>query len=389
MHYLNLPAAALATNFWLTVMGAAPLQAVTAEDLVRELLALACEAGSLRDLEAAAGRIATIRSTKIWVRHARGGPRGWRLDVTAESGVVRLDGRGRVGAPLAIEARYTSVGSVEPSLLVVAGADCQVESAERLRYGDDGRPWAIEFLDAAFEPDGSTRALNPAVPDGVDPGGTTVALIDTGINYLLPEIARRLARTPEGEALGRDYQDMDDRAFDVPVHRLFSRHDHGTRIASLLLREAPVVRLVPFRYPHARMERMRALIAAAAAAGARIVNVSLAGPDAAPWRWFVEAARREPGLLFVIAAGNHGRDLDQRPVFPAAAGLDNFLVVTSASADGALTRGANWGAKSVDLMVRGENLEVLDVSGRSIRVSGSSYAAARRGPLRLRAGRRS
>ena len=125
------------------------------------------------------------------------------------------------------------------------------------------------------------------------------------------------------------------------------------------------------------MTRMAALIEDAAAHGLRIVNVSLAGIDRAPWLPFLEAARRHPEILFVVAAGNHGLDIDRQPVYPAAFDLDNMLVVTAADEGGRLSAGANWGVRSVDLMVPAQDLPALDVDGRRRPVSGSSFAAAR------------
>jgi subtilisin family serine protease len=79
----------------------------------------------------------------------------------------------------------------------------------------------------------------------------------------------------------------------------------------------------------------------------------------------------------VVAAGNDNRDLDHRPVYPAALTLDNLITVTAARADGHLARGVNWGPRTVDLMVEADGLLALGFDGRRSPVSGSSYAAAR------------
>jgi subtilisin family serine protease len=82
-------------------------------------------------------------------------------------------------------------------------------------------------------------------------------------------------------------------------------------------------------------------------------------------------------MLFMVAADNHDRNIDQQPVYPAAFDLDNMIVVTSATAEGQLTMGVNWGPTAVDLMVPGEGVLALDFNGERRWVSGSSYAAAR------------
>jgi subtilisin family serine protease len=111
--------------------------------------------------------------------------------------------------------------------------------------------------------------------------------------------------------------------------------------------------------------------------GVRLLNLSLDSVDRNDWLPFLSAAETHPKMLFTIAAGNYDRNIDQQPVYPAAFHLENMIVVTSATREGRLTMGVDWGPASVDLMVPGENLLALDFDGERRLVSGSSYAAAR------------
>lgn len=122
---------------------------------------------------------------------------------------------------------------------------------------------------------------------------------------------------------------------------------------------------------------MTGLVEHAAAHGARIMNLSLAGNRRSEWLAFYEAAMRHPEMLFIVAAGNNGRDLDRRPIYPAALPLDNLIAVTSATTSGHLTAGVNWGREVVDVMVAAEGVAVIDFYGRRRFVSGSSYATVR------------
>jgi subtilisin family serine protease len=79
-------------------------------------------------------------------------------------------------------------------------------------------------------------------------------------------------------------------------------------------------------------------------------------------------------MLFVISAGNDERDIDLHPIYPAALGLPNAIVVTSGLDDGRLAPGSNWGRKSVDLVVPAEDVAVVDHLGAAALGSGSSYA---------------
>jgi len=286
-----------------------------------------------------------------------------------------------------LELSVPAAGGARPQVMVQYGPDCAPALARRLRYDavDGTRPARLEHLQADLVTVSFTEDLDPPVPPGTDPGGITVAHIDSGVNYLLPHIAGRLARDASGTALGYDYWDGDPRPFDLDTSRsVFFPLRHGTAVASILIAEAPEVRLLPYRYPRGRMERMADLIAAAHAAGARIVLMPLGSNDATEWEAFRRAAEARPDMLFVVSAGNNGRDIDTAPVYPAAFPLANMITVTSADAFGRLAPGSNWGRRSVDLMVPGEGIETIDHRGAVAPASGSSFAVPRVAALAAR-----
>jgi hypothetical protein len=280
---------------------------------------------------------------------------------------------GRVPGPVTVR---------EKELLVIADADCKVRYGRRIEYAADGRAREIRFLRADLSDSGAGELLDAPVPVTPDPGGVAVAHVDSGVNYLLPQIARRLARDADGAALGYDWWDMDARPFDQdPSRSPFFPQRHGTRTASLLLDEAPYARLIPYRYPRADMSRMASLVDAAAKAGTRIVTLAMGSNVRAEWQAYEQAVRRHPEMLFIASAGNDGRDIDREPVYPAALELENQLTVTSAEEDGRLARGSNSGKRAVHLLVPAERVLVTDFDGRRVFASGSSYAVARAGAL--------
>ena len=370
----------------LSLGGPAAGQTATVEPaaLVRSAIDLACGARTQAEVHALRLRLPLLAGRPAWrpVTLSRLGWRG-RFDVTGGRLILeRIAPEGRFERISAqfdaqFDPRHDADGR-RPLLLAMTDGHCAIRTARRLHYDDDGRPDWLEWLDGVLEPTGEREQLNPPVPDGPDSGGVPVALVDTGVNYLLPAIGARLARDPDGVLLGYDYWDLDRRPFDAhPVHSPFFPARHGTQTASLLLAEAPVARLFAYRYPRPDMSRMAALIEDAAAAGVRLVNLSLVGTAAAEWRGFEAAALRHPEILFVAAAGNHGRDLDLRPAWPAALPLANLIAVTAAGANGELAPGANWGRASVDLMAPAEGVLVTGFLGEPRLVSGSSYAAVR------------
>jgi len=275
--------------------------------------------------------------------------------------------------------------SLRPLATTLAGSDCAVFHGRLIRYDAEGLARTLELYGAGLSAPQAAEPLNPPVPEGRDPGGVAVALFDSGLNYALPPFAQRLARDSEGRSLGYDFWDLDERPFDShPTVSPFFPFRHGTAVASVLLNEAPAARLLPYRYPRPDMGRMADMVEAAAGVGAVIAAMPMASDNPADWRAFAAAAEARPEMLFVVSAGNNGRDIEEAPVYPAAFGLENLLVVTSAETDGQLAAGANRGAESVDLMVPAENLPVVDFTGAPNRGSGSSYAVPRVAALAAR-----
>ncbi len=255
---------------------------------------------------------------------------------------------------------------------------------------------SIETLDENLQPVGEPDWLNPPLefiervragarrPAG-DSGPVRVGMVDSGVNYRLDEINRRLARAPDGQLIGYDFWEMDDLPYDShPVNSGFFVQHHGTRSASLLLREAPAIELVPYRYPRPDMSRMQALVEHASRHGVDILGMPLGSNRAEDWGSFARAANAHPRMLFIVSAGNDGRDIDIDPVFPAVLGLDNMLVVTSAGDFVIPAEGVNWGRRSVDYLVPAERRVALDYSGQQTLVSGSSYAVSRVAALAAR-----
>ena len=316
-----------------------------------------------------------IRDRAMGTRHSLMLPDGARirLDRIESDGILR-----RVVASYAEPAR----SGRRPVLLAVAGSACNVMAGRRIAYYADGVPRSIEYLLSSLDRAVQIEPLNPPVPaapaSAVEGPGVPVALVDSGVNYLLPEIASRLVRDEDGALVGFDFWDLDARPFDSnPARSAFHPQRHGTRTASLLLEEAPVATLVPYRYPRHHMSRMPELIEHAAAAGVRIMNISMGSRRRSEWTDFETAARAHPAMLFVVSAGNDDADIDETPVYPASLPLDNLLTVTSSDHSGLPARGSNWGRESVDLAVPAEQVLVTGFDGRVREASGSSYAAVR------------
>jgi len=171
----------------------------------------------------------------------------------------------------------------------------------------------IAFLLVFGPHDGLARGKDPRVPPGTDPGGVAVALISAGIDYTLPQIAGRLARDGEGDVIGWDFVDGDALPF-APADG--EGPSGATALASAILAEAPAVRLVPVRVDIGQAGSVSKALAFVAKTPARAVLLTALAPNG-DWGLFRLAAREFKQLLIVV------------PADPAAADLDNVLLIES------------------------------------------------------------
>ncbi len=372
--------------FWLLLICAA---AVANEWQPRRLLEFAvatCHAWQATTEPSPGFATGSIVKSEIKFRETTVGTR-YRLEVD-NNALVELDVIDRTGQPT----RFISTlfgGLGDPLVLLSLSSDCNLQAARKINYSEQGQAIDIVSLNTDLEPKGEPDWLNPPLefierdPDQAlklpaDAIPLRIGMVDSGVNYRLPEINRRLARDADDRLIGYDFWDMDDLPFDAhPVDTGFFLQRHGTRTASLLLREAPGVELVPYRYPRPDMSRMQALVEHAAKNQVTILGMPLGSNQLEDWGSFERTARAHPQMLFIVSAGNDGRDIDERPVYPAALDLDNMLVVTSADDFVQPAERTNWGRISVDYLVPAERLAALDYSGSETRVSGSSYAVSR------------
>ena len=106
--------------------------------------------------------------------------------------------------------------------------------------------------------------------------------------------------------------------------------------------------------------------------GIKIINCSFGGsaPDMAE-REAMEAAK---DILFVIAAGNSGNDLEKVPMYPACYNLDHAIVVAAVNARGELSSISNYGGP-VQIAAPGEEIPSTYPDNAYVYSDGTSMAA--------------
>lgn len=238
-----------------------------------------------------------------------------------------------------------------------------------------------------------------------------VAVIDTGVDYLHPDLVGNMW-VNTGEIPG-DNIDNDNNGYVDDVngwdfynddstvcHYLYSKRsklnlalpmdndNHGTHVAGIIAAVADnnigiagvasniSIKIMPLKINGG--EKGDGSIADAIEA---IKYATMMGADICNLSWGttqydagLEEAIKESGMLFVAAAGNSGADNDGNPMYPASLDLDNLISVTFIDADGDLTGYSNYGRSSVDVAAPGDDI-YSTIVGTYDTMSGSSMAA--------------
>jgi hypothetical protein len=192
-----------------------------------------------------------------------------------------------------------------------------------------------------------------------------VAVIDSAVDANHPELAGSIAGTFD--------------ALSAPA----TPHQHGTAIASLiaahgrLMGSAPDAKILAVRAfdpkdtgAEGTTFNILKSLDWAATQGARVINMSFAGPDDPAIHRSLEAARKK-GIVLVAAAGNAGAK--SPPLYPAAD--PNVIAVSATDADDNLFEQSNRG-RYITVAAPGAQILVAVPDNGYEMSSGTSYSAA-------------
>ena len=226
-------------------------------------------------------------------------------------------------------------------------------------------------------------------------GDVTVAVIDSGADLTHPDLAPNLwvnASEIPGNGIDDDANGYVD---DVHGYDFVGadgdpqdENGHGTHVAGIIgarggngIGVAGVawqVRLMILRaldaQAHGTTDAVAKAIHYAVDNGARVVNMSLAGPDSTPSLEAAVQYARAHGVLIVAAAGNDGRDLASAPTYPATYSEDNVLGVAATGEDGRLSVVSDYGP-GAEIAAPGERILSTALGGGYEWRTGTSMAA--------------
>ena len=236
---------------------------------------------------------------------------------------------------------------------------------------------------------------------GLYDGGSrdvVVALVDTGIDYTHEDLAGRIWTNVDeipGNGIDDDgngyvddvygwnfYSDTNDVYVGTEdahgthgAGTIAANADNGTGIAGIVQSDHVKVMAVKALGGSDGSGTTASIIQAiqyAEANGAQICNLSLGSSQNDPALYRTMASS---DMLFVVAAGNDGTDLETSPSYPASYDLDNVISVANIRYDGELDPTSSYGAASVDLAAPGSYILSTTPGGTYSYMTGTSMAA--------------
>jgi len=299
----------------------------------------------------------------------------------------------------------------EAKAVLLYQASGLVEIAERhaLRYANTTIPNDEYFM----EQWGLARIRAPEAWNFITGSPEVIiAVIDTGVNYLHPDLADNIW-TNTAELQGIEGKDDDGNGYIDDIYGWdFAGNDeddeededsdpmdvdgHGTHVAGIIAAEgnnnigiAGVcwnVKIMVLKVQADNGEYMEDVdiinaINYAMKNGSKIVNCSFGGEAFIQSGYNAFASLKNAGILAVCAAGNDGINMDVagNENYPSCYDLDNIISVAASDSDDKLVSISNYGLMSVDIMAPGDGIKSTvppcSYTAASIKINGETYTA--------------
>jgi subtilisin family serine protease len=309
-------------------------------------------------------------TTQIIVKRAPGLTAAERADIRADAGVQLVE---TLSIPR-IEVVAAKPGDVADALNDLT-ADPDVVYAERDAVVRAFAP--DEYIDYLWAFENTGQPLFPGEPD--DGAGTAdadgdvveawalrdssanpitglgqeVAVVDSGVDDTHPDLAANVVQSVNFIDDGLDGSDLNGHGTHV-TGTIAALRDNGEGVAGV----APAAKIRSLRVLGANgtgsMSDVADAFNYAGSLGVPIVNASLG--SSSPSQAVLEAIRTHHQTLFVVAAGNDGRNNDDVPTYPCNTPEENVVCVGASTNDDLRRTSSNYGARAVDVFSPGQDI---------------------------------
>lgn len=238
--------------------------------------------------------------------------------------------------------------------------------------------------------------------------GVTVAVVDSGVsidhNQLVGQIAYNKGETGT-DSMGRDkrFNGVDDDGngfaddfagydFSQNTPNIQDNSEHGTHVSGVIAAEhhdsqvktgyvqgiAPEAKILPATFigPDGSgyiSDAIRALNYAAQR-GAKVINASWGGAPCSQALKQTIAGLQNSGVIFVVASGNEGKDIDRYATYPAAFGLPNQITVGAIGFRNGMANFSNYGNLGVHVFAPGVEVVSTIPGNSTAAMDGTSMA---------------
>ncbi|MGZ3774968.1 MAG: S8 family peptidase [Pseudobdellovibrionaceae bacterium] len=224
-----------------------------------------------------------------------------------------------------------------------------------------------------------------------------VAVVDSGINYLHPDLKQNIW-VNVAEQNGKQGVDDDNNGFvddvygyDFVNHRPNAMDDfgHGSHCAGIIGASGNnsagvaginwTIRLMPVKFlnnqGNGTLENAVNAMNYAFRNGAQIINASWGAKGTSRLIEKAIFALNKKNILIVAAAGNEMSDNDIKPMVPGSIIAPNLITVAALDNNGQLARFSNYGVKSVQIAAPGVDILSTVLGNNYEYMSGTSMAA--------------